>query len=304
MTREGALDRWLRSDGTLPSYLRGLEKAAASDAPVLILGEAGTGRSALARSLHAESPRRAGPLVEIDPGVVPADLFEGDLFGVRRGAFTGASKDVPGRLGRAQGGALLLDHLEEIPLEIQPKLLRLISENRYVPLGGEEVSADVRFFAVSTPDLPWRVEQGAFRSDLYYRLEVLAFELPPLRQRLEEIPRLTAALLLDLGVRLHRPGLRLSPRAAKWIGEHPWPGNLRQLRNVLEREIVLHGGPVLDPPRPGNGLGGPPRPLVEVEERQIRAALAYTRGHQGRAASLLGISRKALWQKRRRLGIP
>ncbi len=304
MTEGGALERWLGSDGSFPPYLLGIDRAAASDVPVLILGESGTGRSTLARSLHLASPRSSGPLVEVDPGVVPVDLFEGDLFGFRRGAFTGATEDSPGRLGRAQGGVLLFDHVEELPLTTQAKLLRLIAEKKYSPLGGAEVSADLRFLAVSTPDLAWRAERGAFRADLFFRLEVLAFRLPPLRERLEELPRLVAVLLQDLGVRLHRRDLQLSPQAAAWMVEYSWPGNLRQLRNVLEREIVLHDEDILDPPRPPDALGGTPRSLSEVEDEQIRRALAFTRGHQGRAASLLGISRKALWQKRRRLGIP
>ncbi|MCH9652086.1 MAG: sigma 54-interacting transcriptional regulator [Deltaproteobacteria bacterium] len=304
MTEGGALDRWLDSDGSFPQYLFGIDRAAVSDAPVLILGESGTGRSTLARSLHSVSPRSSGPLVEVDPGVVPADLFEGDLFGFKRGAFTGATEDSPGRLGRAEGGALLFDHVEELPLTTQSKLLRLIAEKKYSPLGGTEVSADLRFLAVASPDLAWRAERGAFRADLFYRLEVLAFRLPPLRERLEELPRLAARVLEDLGARLNRPHLQLSPQAKSWMVEYSWPGNLRQLRNLLEREIVLQGEGILDPPRPSEVSQGAPRSLAEVEEEQIRTTLAFTRGHQGRAASLLGISRKALWQKRRRLGIP
>ncbi len=301
---ETPLQRWFDSTGQFPPYLFGLDRAAASEAPVLILGEAGTGRSSLARSIHAASPRASEPLVEVDPGVVPSELFEGDLFGFRRGAFTGAMEDNPGRMGRAQGGALFLDHVEELPLAVQPKLLRLIAERKYTPLGGEEVSADVRFLAAATPDLSLRVEKGAFRADLFYRLEVLAFHLPPLRERVAELPRLLAALLADLGERFGRPELRLSSRGRAWMEEYPWPGNLRQLRNVLERELVLHNGEELDPEVPADALGGRPRSLQEVEEEQIRATLAYTRGHQGRSATLLGISRKALWQKRRRFGIP
>ena len=247
---------------------------------------------------------RAGALVEVDPATLPAPLFESELFGHRAGAFTGADRDSPGRVERAEGGTLLLDHVEEIPLAAQPKLLRLLAELRYRPIGGEERAADVRFVALGSDELPARVRAGLFRPDLYYRLEVLAFRVPPLRERRAEIPALAAALATDLAARLGRPAPALSEAAAAWMAEHPWPGNLRELRNVLERALVLGGEGPLDPPRPAGFAGERPRPLREVEREEILRALAYTRGHQGRAAGLLGISRKALWEKRRRLGIP
>jgi DNA-binding NtrC family response regulator len=274
------------------------------------VGEAGTGRTALARAVHAASRRAAGPLVELDPGAIPATLFESELFGYRAGAFTGAAETTPGRVARAAGGSLLFDHVEELPLAVQPKLLRLVAEGSYAPLGDRERRSDVRFLSVGSEDLPERVRRGAFREDLYYRLEVLAFRVPPLRERPEDLPGLVAALLEDLGERFGRSGATLSERARDWILRHPWPGNLRQLKNTLERALVLAPeaagaapGPVLDPDPPAGG-DRPPRPLAEVEADEIRRALAYTRGHQGEAARLLGISRKALWAKRRRQGIP
>lgn len=286
--------------------LRGVERAAASDAPILVLGEPGCGRSTLARALHAASPRAAGPRVEVDPAVVPAALFESELFGYRPGAFTGAEQGMEGRVARAEGGTLVLDHVEELPLAAQPKLLRLIAERRYAPLGGEETAADVRFVALGAEDLPERIARGAFRPDLFYRLEVLAFRLPPLRERREDLPVLAAELVADLGERFGRPDLELSPRALAWIGEHSWPGNLRQLRNTLERALVLAADASLplDPAPPDAVLESRPRPLLAIEKEEIRRALAYTRGHQGQAAELLGISRKALWEKRKRYGIP
>jgi DNA-binding NtrC family response regulator len=242
--------------------------------------------------------------VEVDPGTVPVNLFESDLFGHRAGAFTGATEDHPGRVDRARGGTLLLDHVEELPLAVQSKLLRLVAEQRYAPLGGREESADVRFLAIGAEDLRQRVARGAFRPDLLYRLEVLAFELPPLRDRPQDLPGLIAALLDDLRQRFGRPAVTLGERARNWMEAYPWPGNVRQLRNFLERELILTEGDLLDP-EPLAPVGeSPPRPLRQVEEEEIRRALAYTRGHQGQAAELLGISRKALWEKRRRLGIP
>jgi DNA-binding NtrC family response regulator len=269
---------------------------------VLLLGEAGSGRSTLARALHRSSGRR-GPLVEVDPATLPAPLFESELFGHRAGAFTGAEGAYEGRVARAEGGTLVLDHVEEIPLAVQPKLLRVLAERRYRPLGGDERAAEVRFVAIGSETLPRRVRQGLFRQDLYYRLEVLACRVPPLRERRSELPRLVARVLADLAGRVGRPVPELSDRAWAWMLEHTWPGNLRELRNVLERALVLTAGGPLDPPAPPELAGARPRPLAEVERDEILKALAFTRGHQGKAAALLGISRKALWEKRKRFGI-
>lgn len=299
-----SLPRLLRDFPVLARSLKGADRAAATDAPVLILGAPGTGRSTLARALHEASPRAAGPLLEVDPGAVPSTLFESELFGYRPGAFTGAEKGNDGRVALAEKGTLVLDHVEELPLSSQPKLLRLVAERRYAPLGAPEREADVRFLAIGAEDLPRRVERGTFRTDLFYRLEVVAFRLPAVAERREEIPAILDHLLADLGERFGRPGLQLSAAAQSWMEAHPWPGNLRQIRNVLERSLILTEGNRLDPRPLEGGAEGRPRPLLEVEKEMIRNALAYTRGHQGQAAELLGISRKALWEKRRRYGIP
>jgi DNA-binding NtrC family response regulator len=299
-----SLARLLAEFPSLSESLRGAERAAATSAPILILGEPGSGRSTVARALHGASPRAGGALVEVDPGSIPSTLFESEFFGYRAGAFTGAERASEGRVARAEGGTLVLDHVEELPLASQPKLLRLVAERCYAPLGGAEVEADVRFLALGSEDLPRRVAREAFRPDLFYRLEVLAFRLPPLRERRADLLAILDHLLLDLGERFGHPGPELAPRARAWMLEHPWPGNLRQLRNTLERALILADGGPVDPPPPEGLLEGRPRPLLEVEMEQIRNALAYTRGHQGRAAELLGISRKALWEKRKRYGIP
>ena len=299
-----SLPRLLQDFSGLAASLRGIDRAAATEAPVLLLGEPGSGRSTVARAVHGASPRAAGPLVEVDPGAIPSTLFESEFFGYRAGAFTGAEQASEGRVARAEGGTLVLDHVEELPLPAQPKLLRLVAERRYAPLAGPETAADVRFVAIGSEDLPRRVASEAFRSDLFFRLEVLAFRVPPLRERRADLPAILDHLLADLGERFGHPGPALTPRARAWILEHPWPGNLRQLRNTLERGLILAAGEAVDPPPPAGLLEARPRPLLEVEKEQIRNALAYTRGHQGRAAELLGISRKALWEKRRRYGIP
>lgn len=301
-----SLDAYLASSPRLRTVLAGIRRAAATDAPILLLGESGTGRSALARALHRVSRRRAAALVEVDPGTIPGTLFESELFGYRRGAFTGAEQSMHGRVAQAEGGTLVLDHVEALPLSVQPKLLRLLAESRFAPLGGSERPADVRFVALGVEDLPVRVERGAFRADLYYRLDVLAFHLPALRRRLDDVPTLASVVLADLAGRLGRPVPTLTARALDWMIQDAWPGNLRELRNVLERALVaaVPGAEEIDPPPPRRVAGRRPRTLLDVERRAILEALAWARGHQGKAAEALGISRKALWAKRKRLGIP
>lgn len=299
------LESFLSEAPDLRKALRGIERAAQVEAPVLLLGEPGTGRTTLARAIHASSGRAEGPLVEVDAGTLPIDLVESELFGARAGAFTGAEMRIEGRVERAERGTLVLDHVEDIPLRTQTKLLRLLSEGVYAPLGAEERRADVRFVAIGPEDLSTRVERGTFRPELYFRLEVLAFRVPPLRERRRDLPSILERIASDLSRRFDRPGLRVGDDARQWMRSHPWPGNVRQLRNVLERDLVAAGETVLDPARPRGMPGeGRPRSLAEVEKEAIERALAHTRGHQGRAAELLGISRKTLWEKRKRYGIP
>jgi len=288
---------------SLESFLGSARRAALSEAPILILGEPGTGRSTLARGLHAISGRSQGPLVEVDISAIPCTLFESELFGFRAGAFTGAELSVDGRVERARGGSLLLDHVEDIPQDAQPKLLRILAEKRFAPLGGQDRIADVRFLGIASEDLPERVTQGSFRQDLFYRLEVATLRLPPLRERRSDLEFLTDFFLGDLEQRFGTDSLEVTPGAQSWMQEYSWPGNLRELRNVLERALITQGAGPLDPPCPDRREGRP-EPLHEVEKRQILRALAYTRGHQGKAAKLLGISRKTLWEKRRRYEIP
>ena len=299
-----SLDDLLAASPLLREKLRGVDRAAATQTPILILGEPGTGRSTLARAIHRAGPRRGGPLIEVDPGVVPASLFESDLFGYRAGAFTGAESDMPGRVELARSGTLVLDHVEALPVAVQPKLLRLLAEQRYAPLGGRDALADVRFIAVSAPDLRQRVDGGAFRADLFYRLDVFAFRLPPLRHRLPDLPAIVERLLGDLSSRFDRPVPAVSQGSWQWMMEYSWPGNLRQVRNLLERELILSSSDLLNLPPPPDAVELQPCSLRDLEREHILRALAYTRGHQGRAADLLGISRKALWEKRKRYDIP
>lgn len=292
-----------RASPSLAPLLESAARAAASRAPVLVLGEAGSGRSTLARALHsAAGSAGSGALVEIDAGAIPATLFESELFGYTGGAFTGAEEGFEGRVARAAGGTLLLDHVEEIPLAAQAKLLRLLAEGRFAPLGGDEREIDARFLAVGADDLARRVRLGRFRADLFYRLEVITLRLPPLRERREDLPAVIDHFLADLGERFGRE-VELTGTARAWMVDHGWPGNLREVRNVLERALVLTEDAALDPPPP-TGVDERPRPLVDTERAEIVKALAYTRGHQGKAAKILGISRKSLWEKRKRYGLP
>lgn len=307
MTVESAALALFRSSSpAFAATLSGFERAAASSSPALVVGEGGSGRSTVARLLHSASPRAAAPLVEFDPATVPASLLESELFGYRPGAFTGAERGQPGRVARAEGGTLLIDHVEELPLGSQPKLLRLLAERRYAPLGGVDTEANARFVAIGADDLERRVDRGTLRRDLFHRLEVLTFRVPPLRERRDDFAPLLAAMLADLGERFARPGLELSRSARDWMTEYEWPGNLRELRNVLERALLLAEGRVLDPAPPGGSAKGLAAviPLDEAERVAIVAALAASRGHQAEAARLLGISRKGLWEKRKRHGIP
>ena len=204
----------------------------------------------------------------------------------------------------AEKGSLVLDHIEELPLSSQPKLLRLLAERRYTPLSGRERRADVRFIAVGAHDLAERVAAGAFRTDLFYRLEVLTFTLPAVAAHARDLPALFEFFLADLGARSGRPHLRLTERAMRWMLDYAWPGNLRQVRNTIERAMIEQPqATILDPPPPRD-LAGRPRSLSEMEREQIAAALAYTGGHQGNAAQVLGISRKTLWEKRKKYDIP
>lgn len=297
-----ALKAFLQSQPSLAPLAVPLRRAASSRAPILIRGEAGTGRSTLARALHRASGR--APLVESDVGLIPATLFEGELFGYLRGAFTGAASSRQGLVARADQGTLLLDRIEEIPIPLQPKLLRVLAENRFSPLGGRERGVDVRYISIATEKLEERMKNGLFREDLYYRLEVLSFVLPPLRQRPEDVDSLLGAMVEDVCVRYNHAETQLAEDSRRWILEYPWPGNLRELRNVLERAAVLHETGALVVQRPRSRGQQKPCSLAELEAKAILEALRYSGGHQGRAAELLGISRKTLWEKRKRYDIP
>lgn len=289
--------------------------SAASDATVLVLGETGTGKEMIARALHRHAPaRRERPFVAINAAAIPVDLLESELFGHVKGAFTGAVADRPGAFRDADGGTLLLDEIGDMPLSTQAKLLRVLQDGIVTPVGGRPQRVDVRLVAATHRDLPQLVDSGAFRADLYYRLNVVPIVLPPLRERLADIVPLAEYFL----ARAARGGMRkhLTPAAAARLLAHPFPGNVRELRNVLERAMVLGQGTTIDATElvldaPGTKsvvgpewLSGDLAGAIErLEIAMIRKALSEAQGNRSAAARTLGIHRQQLYAKMARYGI-
>jgi NtrC-family two-component system response regulator AlgB len=210
---------------------------------VLLRGESGTGKGVVARAIHHWSPRRDRPFVVVPAPVLPAELLESELFGHARGAFTGAVRSNPGRVALAEGGTLLLDEIGDLPLALQPKLLRFIQDREYERVGDPAPRhAEVRILAATNRDLELAVREGRFREDLLYRLNVLTLEIPPLRERRDDIQPLAERFLAFFGSQYHKPGLRLSAEAVRLLLAYPWPGNVRELRNAVERATMLAAG--------------------------------------------------------------
>jgi two-component system NtrC family response regulator len=288
---------------------------------VLIVGESGTGKELVARALHRASPRGKGPLVSINCAAFAENLLESELFGHERGAFTGATERKRGLLEVADGGTLFLDEIGEFPLNLQPKLLRVLQERRFRRVGGTaEIESDVRVVAATHRDLAAMLTSGAFREDLYYRLNVVTLHVPPLRQRPEDVPLLALHFLRRFARELDRPVVSLHPEALKTLQGYAWPGNVRELQNVIERGVLFCAGDTLknaDLPEPLRRSAGETtspvvsleldRPLPElldaVEEDLIRRALVKARGVQAQAAELLGISRSNLQYKLKKFGL-
>ncbi len=302
---------------------------AASDASVLLTGETGTGKEAVARAIHAASPRAARPFVPVNCGAIPETILESELYGHEKGAFTGADARKAGRVETAAGGTLFLDEVAEIPPSTQVKLLRFLEERVIERVGGtERIPVDVRLVAASNVDLGERLRAGRFREDLFYRLNVVAISLPPLRDRMDDLPLLVAHFLEAAGA----GAAAVSEQALAALRRHSWPGNVRELRNSIEHAVVLARGRMIGPEHlPDSVLrGGPARSRGEaigrlvadefearkggspppyeaildlVEEPLVRRALAATGGNQLRAAELLGIHRTTLRKKMERYGL-
>ncbi|MEW6221150.1 MAG: sigma-54 dependent transcriptional regulator [Thermodesulfobacteriota bacterium] len=289
-------------------------QVAASDVTVLVSGESGTGKELVAAAIHAGSPRAAGPYIRINCAAIPEQLMEAELFGHEKGAFTGAHARKAGKFELADKGTLLLDEVGELPLHLQAKLLRVLQEREVERVGGSRPFAvDVRVIAATAKDLAQEVQRGTFRGDLFYRLQVIPITVPPLRDRREDIPELCSLFLAELGARRGRP-LTLSRAALDCLQRYSFPGNVRELRNILERASVLAPGPVIQPSDLPADLAGSPAAatmdtvhlataLAAAERSCIRRALAQTQGARAEAARLLGISRKSLWEKMRQHGL-
>ena len=273
-----------------------IRRVAPTPSTVLIQGESGVGKELAARALHQMSPRAARPFVPVNCAAVSAELIESELFGHVKGAFTGATENRAGLFNYASGGTLFLDEIGELPLALQTKLLRVLEEQRVRPVGStKEVPVDVRVVAATNRDLRAEVEAGHFRQDLYYRLEVLTVTLPPLRQRVDDIVPLAEHFNARLAARLGLPPLQITPEVGARLAAYRWPGNARELRNFVERALILGHFPV-DTPDAGGGEGLP-LTLVEVERRHMETVLRQCGGNKTQAAELLGVSRKTLERK-------
>ncbi|MET0412912.1 MAG: sigma-54 dependent transcriptional regulator [Polyangiaceae bacterium] len=284
-------------------------QAAPSNATVLLLGESGTGKELIARHIHKKSQRAAGPFVPVNCSAIPEAILEAELFGHERGAFTGAVVRREGRFARAKAGTLFLDEIGELTPAVQVKLLRVLQDGEYEPLGGDTVKADVRIVAATNRKLDQEVEAGRFREDLYYRLNVIAITAPPLRSRRDDVP-----LLVDhfLGIYCSKNGrarLDVAPEAMVKLVDYSWPGNVRELENVIERAAVLCRGNSIglndlpevvtqaDARAPSSLVFEIGTPLAEVEQRMIRETLKRTDGDKSTAAQLLGISTRTIYRK-------
>jgi formate hydrogenlyase transcriptional activator len=288
-----------------------IEMVAPVDSAVLLLGETGTGKELVARAIHDAGPRRQQRFVAVNCAAIPAGLLESELFGHERGAFTGAVSQTAGRFQAADRGTLFLDEVGDLPLELQPKLLRALQEQQVERLGsgGRATSVDVRVIAATNQDLEEMVQQRAFRADLFYRLNVVPIRVPPLRERPEDIPLLVAHFVRQFAERQSKMVEDIPEEAIDTLKQYSWPGNVRELQNVIERAVVATTGPTLRLPWPACGshhAAPSSRTLAQVERDHIVATLQAAKwvlGGPDGAAARLGLSRTTLISRMHRLGI-
>ncbi len=312
-------------DPGLAKVLRNLERAAGTDATVLLQGESGTGKELFARALHLFSPRAGGPFVAINCAAIPENLLESELFGHEKGALTGAVARKPGKFEVADGGTLFLDEIGDLPGALQAKILRAVETRSFERVGGTKVlTVDVRQVAATNRDLRARVSAGLFREDLYFRLSVFPIQIPPLRDRMADVPLLARFFVGKVCADLGRSPVMLSVAAQERLMSHGWPGNVRELQNCIERAVILCEGTELRPSDLSLHTGEVParetdpwdaidlsgtladaslRALREVERRKIAAALKDAGNNTGRVADALGISHRALVVKMQEHGI-
>jgi DNA-binding NtrC family response regulator len=320
-----ALRRQLREHGTFGSLIGNspemrkmyqvIEQAAPTSASVLITGESGTGKELVAQTIHQLSPRASFPFVAINCAAIPETLLESEIFGHEKGAFTGAADRRQGCFELADHGTLFLDEIGEMTPATQVKLLRVLQERKFRRLGGRnEQSVDVRMIAATNADPAEAVQNGKLREDLYYRLNVFALKLPPLRERREDLPLLIQAFINEFNTRNQKTIAGVDQQAMRMLEQYAWPGNVRELRNVIERATILAQGPFVEPkhlppvvtnePSPQNQPQvalGPGTTVEEAERRLIMMTLEHTRDNKTRAAEILGISLKTLHNKLNRL---
>ncbi|WP_076860180.1 sigma-54 interaction domain-containing protein [Bradyrhizobium mercantei] len=330
---EGELEFYKRETETLRARDYGLEaiigrspavqrlraqitKVAALEIPVLIRGESGTGKELVAHALHQLSPRRDRSMINVNAAALPPNLVESELFGYEPGAFTGADKKGrKGKFEQAEGGTIFLDEIGDMPLEVQAKLLRVLQDRIVERVGGDRArSVDFRLVSATNQDLQSMVERGDFRLDLFYRISPIVIELPPLRERIDDIPLLVAKFLQDFAYRHARPLPGISPEALAELAERSWPGNIRQLQHEIERALVFSDGLLIGvedlsevPRRPHNTLSRKVEPaagprelkqvISEVQHEQIKEAIAACGGNKKKAAANLGISRSFLYKR-------
>jgi DNA-binding NtrC family response regulator len=292
-----------------------LPKLSASDAGIMISGETGTGKEVFAQAVHRLSDRASKPWVPINCGAIPVDLMEGELFGHVRGAYTSATSSRTGLVEEADGGTLFLDDVDCLPLAAQAKLLRLLQEREFRPVGSNSLRhADIRVVAASNRDLESDAGRGLFRKDLFYRLTALSFTLPPLRERREDIPPLAAHFARQYAHQLHKPMPGITPQALRVLSWHDWPGNVRELQHTIHRAVLLSSGAMLDPgdfqlDGAGESAGGASfsdakaRVVRDFERGYIRDALARCNGNITTAARESGKHRRAFFELMRKHGI-
>ena len=300
-------ERMFGTSAAWRSVLARAARVAATEATTCLEGESGTGKEVVARFIHSRSARRGGPFVAINCAALPEQLLESELFGFERGAFTGAQQSKPGQIELASGGVLFLDEVTEMTPGAQAKFLRVLQEREFLRLGGTRpVRADVRVIAATNRDLHEAVAAGQFRADLYYRLNVVDIHIPPLRERLEDIPALVAGFLSQFD---HTAGhaVELTPDAMDALLEHDWPGNVRELRNVIERATILcENGSIR--PEDLSLWSASPAPvdstdLDVIERRAIERVMQETAGNKMEASRRLGISRMQLYTRLRKYGL-
>jgi DNA-binding NtrC family response regulator len=300
----------------MQEVLATVDRVAPTNSTVLLGGESGVGKDLIARAIHEKSRRAGGPFIKINSTAIPENLLESELFGYEKGAFTGAAASKPGKFELADKGTLFLDEIGDVPLAIQVKLLRVLQEREFERLGGTRtVKVDVRLIAATNRDLREALEQGTFREDLYYRLNVVPIDIAPLRQRKEDIPDLVNLFIARFAGDSGKPVESITPEAMQILVNYHWPGNVRELQNIIERACALAKGTVLKvddihldvrPAKAVNGAGNflpEGMTLEQWEDEMIRESLRRANGNKSQAARLLGLSRNALRYRLSKIGI-